>query len=309
MKSNTIISGIWLVFIGLVVLLHNFDIIDFNFWAIIKLIPLLIIALGINLIVQNKPYGGYITIGVNVVICSVLLIKGLTTPRDSYSSQDLFSENISINDNKDEDMVQRVESIYENDEKAKLIFNGGSGNYVFEQKDSAKLFEAWSINDKMGIELNTTKKDNEQKTLIVNSKSFGKSKNRTNTTYFTLHKNPIWDLEFNIGAANFTCDLSGYKISNMNINSGAANMKLTLGEPLNGVTKIEIATAASKIYLKLPKDAACSYTQESILSSKKISGFDIQEGDVYKTSNFDEATNRYEIDLTGAANSFEVTRY
>lgn len=308
MKSNTIISGIWLVCIGLVILLHNFDIIDFNFWAIIKLIPLLIIALGINLIVQNKPYGGYITIAVNVVICSILLIKGLTTAKDTYSSQDLFSENISIDNDSDADMVQRVESIYENDQKAELIFNGGSGNYVFEQKDSAKLFEAWSINDKMGIELKTTKKD-DQKTIIVNSKSFGKSKNKTNTTYFTFHKNPIWDLEFNIGAANFTCDLSGYKLSKMNINSGAANLKLTLGEPLNGVTKIEIATAASKIYLKLPKDAACSYTQESILSSKKISGFDIQEGGVYKTSNFDEATNRYEIDLTGAANSFEVTRY
>jgi len=309
MKSNTIVSGIWLIFIGLIVLLHNFDIIDFNFWAVTKLIPLLIIALGINLIVQNKSYGTYIIVGVNVIICAIFLIKGITTPINNNSSRDLFSKTKRINSSKgSSNLVENAKVAYENDKQARLILNGGGGNYKLENKNTNNLFEALSSNA-MNLELKTTETESKGRLLEINSSGTNQRSNKKNEFLFTLHQIPIWDLEFNIGAADFVCDLSPYKLQNVEINSGALSMNMTLGMPQNGITKIEIATAASSIKLNIPKDAACSFTQESILSSKSIAGFDVKDGDTHKTSNFDQAENKYVIDVTGAANSFTLARY
>src|SRR5690606_24495956 len=85
--ENKITSGIWFVFIGVVLLLHNLDIIHFNFWATIKYWPLLIIIMGVNLIAQNKLYGNYIKIGCNVLFLGWIFYVGMTASETDWTEQ------------------------------------------------------------------------------------------------------------------------------------------------------------------------------------------------------------------------------
>src|SRR5690606_42094432 len=87
---GTISTGIWLVFFGIVALLHNFDVVHFNFYAILKYWPLIIISVGINLMFQYKNFGTAIIIAANVAICAFLAVIG-------YTSEEKFNWKDKIN--------------------------------------------------------------------------------------------------------------------------------------------------------------------------------------------------------------------
>src|SRR5690606_40822346 len=58
----------------------------------------------------------------------------------------------------------------------------------------------------------------------------GNKKAKDNSVHIALNTQPLWDLTFNVGAAKFEADLRNHKVSRMEMNSGAANVHVTLGD-------------------------------------------------------------------------------
>lgn len=307
--ENKLTSGIWFVFIGLVLLLHNLDIIYFNFWATIKYWPLLIIIVGINLIAQNKAYANYIKIGANVLFLGWILYVGMTAAKTDWSEQLFNGKNINVGNIDDsEPLSNTVHTPFDPTmEESTLEFNGGAGKFEMKVGEKANLVSAKAKTDDMGMNIKTTQEENKQK-VVINAKPASKSK-RSNTVLINLHPDILWNLNLNYGAANINNDLSTLKFRNLEINMGASNMDLTLGSPRIGISKIDIATGASKIHFRIPKDAAVKVEYISILSKNSFEGFETNESGVAKTANYDEAENKFDIELEGAANNFTITRY
>jgi hypothetical protein len=129
-----------------------------------------------------------------------------------------------------------------------------------------------------------------------------------NSVKINMNQSPIWNLDFDIGAASMEMDLSQYKIDTMNIDAGAASVEIRLGS-LNPETYLTYDAGASSFKMKIPKESACQIHSESVLVSREFEGF-IKTGDgVYQTKNYPEGINRIIIKIESAVSSLRVDRY
>ncbi|MGN0004161.1 MAG: LiaI-LiaF-like domain-containing protein [Sphingobacterium composti] len=298
MKSK-ISTGIWLVFFGIVALLDNFNIIDFNFYAIIKYWPLLIISIGINLIFQYKNYGTTIIIITNLALCFYLGYIGYTS-NDSFN----WSNKVVLN-NMASDTTGSSQSVHvplSNEIiDPKFTLNIGAA-IVNIDSHTNQLIEAHSESKSLGFNLSGNNNNFELNAAISDKKA------KSHKIKLALSNVPLWELTFNIGAAKFNADFSAHKFSDMVINSGAANVNLKLGQPCTEEVNIEINTAASSSRISIPKDVACAIEMTTILSNNKLEGFTKKDG-IWQTENYETATKKYNIELNGAANSLKIDRY
>lgn len=301
--KGKISTGIWFIFFGTIALLHNFNVINFNFWAILRYWPLIIIAVGANLIFQNKPSGTLILSIINVAICIFLGYIGLT-------STQRFNLGGNINFTNTDDTVgssKQVQADYvTGTEKASLHLNIGAAAVVIDSIPSSKLLEASSSNNNVGLKLETQGDSiNPELDLTTIIKSNNNNKNKV---ALALNQQPIWNMELNMGAASLTANFSQHKIEHLEINAGAASLNMSFGMPQVNESIIDINTAASSCELNIPKDAACRIEMESILTAKKFEGFN-KKDDAQQTENYDSAEKKYIIKITGAANSLKINRY
>ena len=299
MKSK-IATGIWLIFFGIIALLHNFNVIAFNFYAIIKYWPLLIISIGINLIFQYKNYGTVMIIALNVAICAFLAYTGYTST-DKFSVLDkiVVVNNTQI-DTKNTSTVAHV-PFSADITNPEFTFNIGAAAVQIDSM-TTELIEAKSSSKNLNFNLESNSNQIELN-AVVNNKS-----SKSQIVNLALNTKPIWDLIFNVGASKFQADLMHHRISSMELNAGAATINLKLGEPAQEEAKLEINTAASNCIISIPKDAACAVEMATILSSNKLTGF-TKKDDLWQTENYETATKKYIIEINGAANSLKIDRY
>lgn len=304
--NNKIATGIWLVFAGLVFLLHNMKVIDFNFYGIINLWPLILVSIGISLLLQGRTYSKYIVIASNVILCGIIFYKGIT-------SKDTFYDrlgNIEVNtaDDIEGPFTQVVsQNLSEDTETAKLTINGGAAKYNFSAgKDSSLILDAKTAQATASLNLQSKGEKNVSMELTSKMKN---NKYNNSLIEVALNSKPLWDLEFNVGAAAITGDFKQMRIGKLEVNSGASSLNLYLPKPSDGVCDIEVNTAASKVILYLPKGAACQVETDALFSNNKYEDVDVVIDDVRKSKNFDQETNKYDIKVAGAANSLSILRY
>ena len=311
MKSK-VSSGVWLIFIGTIALLHNFHVIDFNFWAVLKYWPILIISVGINLIFQNKSNGGSILFLANVILCLFLTYQGLT------SNERLFNWEFSNNNNWElpnkkkaskntANDLNNMNVPYQNVDKAKLELNLGAASVHVNHAENDFLVFASSSSGIAGLKIESAIKDKTAE-LTLNTLGKDSTTRKNDHIQISLHNKPVWDYTFNMGAAAFDADLSAYKIDQMEINAGAADVRLKLGMPYQAITAIEINAAASSTRIDIPKEAACKVETTSFLSANKLKDF-IKTDNDHRTENYDRADKKYHIIVNGAANSLKINRY
>jgi len=309
--NNKVASGIWFVFIGLVLLLHNFHIIDFHFIQVLKFWPLLLVSIGINLLLQNRPYSTYLIAGINILLCGFVFFKGITdSPSSKTTIESVFENSITV-DNGEEDghtYSKKVSADFSDAiEEASLTINGGAAKYRFSTKaDSSILFSGATNANNMKLNLEKSGSVNSKLELNSSIKGTGKS---NNLVELMLNEAPIWNFEFNVGAAALEGDFKQLKIKRLELNSGASKMSLTLPHPQIGTSELEINTAASQVHLQIPKGVPCRVEYDSIISNNKLEDVDQKDGDVRQSTGYDQATNRYNIVISGAANSLTIVRY
>lgn len=302
MKSK-ISTGIWFIFFGIIALLHNFDIIDFNFYALLRYWPLIIVSIGVNLIFQHKTYGTTVLVIINTLLCLFLAYVGFSATERFTWTGNIINNSTSVDT---ANIEQSIEVPFDDSLlHAKLEFNIGASSVKIENETPHLLF-ASSASKTLGFSLYERDKSSYELTALINNKSTNKS-SKTNKVSLSLNTKPIWDLSFNIGAAKFNADLRNHHFSKMEINAGAAALDLILGLPSTKETIIEINAAASSSKITIPKDAACSLESSTILSNNKLEGF-TKKNDLWQTDNYDTADKKYIIKLVGAANSLRINR-
>ncbi len=304
--NNKIATGIWLVFAGLVFLLHNLKVIDFNFYAIIQLWPLILVSIGISLLLQGRTFGKYIVIAANILLCGIIFFKGVTSRDSVYDKLDKidFSSGNEVSGPYSQIVSQPISA---ETETAKLTINGGAAKYDFKTgSDSSLIISAKTAQSTSSLNLQTKGEKNMK--LELNSRM---KNNKYNNSLINVELNnrPIWDLEFNVGAAAIIGDFKNLQVNKVEVNSGASSLNLHLPQPKNGICEIEVNTAASKVLLYLPKGVACRVETDALFSNNKYEDVDIVQDDVRKSKNFDQESNKYDIKVAGAANSLSILRY
>lgn len=312
MKIDKIIWGIILVFIGGVVLLDNFDVIDFYWRRAWAFWPIVLIILGSNMLFNRngKQTGSYISLVVLLISLCVLFVRGQEPPQRKAETLDAeMFDNQDGEDDRDKKISHLSAPFDDSVKVVDLNVRGGGASYELKGATDS-LFTATIEGVKSSYMLQRNDKDS------VSTLDFqlGKGKNNFHLSdaghdvAIYLNKKPIHNINFNVGAGEVKFDLTDYKVRTIDFNGGAAEMDITLGSLLP-IADVNVKTGIADIKINVPESAGCQIRAKTGLSSKDFDGFDKKSDNLYQTANFSTAKSKIFINFDGGLSSFEVNRY
>jgi len=311
MKFRNLFWALILIAIGLMFLFSNFGWLEFHWVSIWRLWPLIFIFWGIS-ILPIKDVVKFILV-IAFIALSFIFFNRITEPRWSFTIHD---NDWSWSDEWDEDESPRTFSYSTQllsvpmdsvSRKAVLRMDAAAGRFEIngETSDMLSFKKEGDVGD-----YSLTTEEVDGKTIIHLSleKNHKVRRVKKNNVDINLNRDLVWDLDFDIGAASVTMDLSDFKIDTAKIEAGAASVAIKLGS-LNPQTYLTYSAGASSLEVMIPKEAACEIHSESVLVSRDFEGF-IKKGDgVYQTTNFPEGTNTIILKIESAVSSLTVERY
>jgi hypothetical protein len=113
-------------------------------------------------------------------------------------------------------------------------------------------------------------------------------------------------LKLDSGASASILDLSGLKIKDLDIDTGASSTELTLPTE-NSDTHVEIDTGASSFEVSIPSGVAASIRVKSGIASVKVDArFPRVDGGLYRSADYDTSTNRVDLTISTGVGSIEI---
>ncbi len=309
MKTKHIFWGLFFITIGILILLNNLSNINLDIPHLWKFWPVVVVIWGLTFLVRNNIVKSLLA-GLAAIVLAVTIFA-------FFNSAFCFVDNkFTINDKGislefDGNVDTNNYSIpYDKSIKnAELDFKAGAGTFII-RDTTAQLISAVTTGIKNNYELNRWISDNSTVVnLNMKSRKFtindGNLKNRAK---IRLNTTPVWDYNFELGAASVDFDLSPYKAKDVNIHMGAASLRLKLGNKSDS-TNVYVKSGVSSIVILVPDSAGCEIKTEVALSTKDFSGFDKIRSNLYKTGNFDSAPKKIYLNLQAGVSSIKVERY
>ena len=312
MKSEKIVWGITLVFVGSILLLDNFNVIDFYWRSVWHFWPLILILSGLNLVfgkAKQSPAGKALVILLTCVVLGAVAYVGST--RSNHNANWFFNNDEELSAS-DTNQVRTFSETYNPAiPNAALTIEGGATVYELKEATS-QLFEA-DVNQSYGqytlTKSSTDSLDKVQFKMHDGEKSWNLKKSNANKAVLRLNPNPIWSIQLDMGAGKADFDLSAYKLADLSIKGGAAAFEVKLGQPLT-LTTVSVDTGVADVKVSIPENAACQIEYEGGLTSKSFEGFDKKRDGLYESANYATAATKIHIKLNGGfLSSFKVKRY
>lgn len=313
MKSDKIVWGLILVFIGTILLLDNFNVIDFYWRSVWRLWPVLLIIWGAEMLFarNNRASGPWIAGAITLVALVFVGYYGAThQPANRgkwhFEWNDSDSEEVSKSIKRNSFSEPYLSSI----QRAELNISGGATSYELSDSTS-NLFDA-DIQQRFGnYSLTKTTRDSIE---VLSFKMKGKNKMRsgegfrTNNAILRLNSNPLWNINVEMGAGETDFDLSQFKVARLTLKGGAASFEVKLGDLQNNAD-VNVETGVAEVELLVPTGVGCRIDADTGLSSRNFEGFTRQGDGTYITENYASATKKINIKMKGGVSDFNVRRY
>ncbi|RKY90953.1 MAG: hypothetical protein DRQ01_08425 [Ignavibacteriae bacterium] len=306
MKTSHIFWGTLFIVLGLLVLINNFTTIFMDWGTIWKLWPAAIVLLGISLLIKHK-LGKGVVAGVAALIIAVSVFATFKTT--AHFIHDDFSIVFDELDDREFEVTKYEEAMDSSITKAFLEFDAGAGS--FNVKDTTHqliIMKTEGVKDNYKLKRFDSDSSSKIQFSMKHTRFRIGGKNYKNKVDISLNSKPVWDMEFDIGAASVKLDLTPYKINDLNIDMGAAALDVRLGD-LNDETNVDIEAGASDIDLFVPEGSGCQIKTDIALSSKNFHGFEKIKKNFYQTSNFEDAEKKIYIEIDCGVSSISVRRY
>lgn len=125
----------------------------------------------------------------------------------------------------------------------------------------------------------------------------------------TLPRTIPINLSVKTGASQVSLDTSNLVLSALHLEAGASNSTVKLGRP-SGEVAASFDTGAAHLKLQLPKDVAIEIKLNAGLFSDNFTNVGLtKDGDIYKTANYDSATDKYTVTIDGGASVMSLDFY
>lgn len=319
MKLDRIIWGILLLFIGGVLLLDNFGVIEFYWRNVWSFWPVFLIILGVNILFNknNSQTGNIISLGILLITLSFLFVRGQNKP-EHLTWWDRDGVRIDYDDNDWEksgeySKLNYTEQLLAGDSEKKTILNirGGSSSYEL-KGETDSLFSADVSDRRKGVKFMLSRETTDSVNTLT-FKSTEKSKgmhfgSNGNSVDFHLNTLPTWEMNMFMGAGKVDFDLANYKVRSFNFEGGAADINVKLGDLLP-ITDVNMQVGMADIKIEIPKNVGCRVKTRTGFSSKDFDGFTKLQDGAYESPNYQGSTKKIFINLDGGFSSFEVKRY
>lgn len=316
MKSRNPILGLLVIFIGVVALLSALGVITFHWCLLWRLWPIAFIFLGVAMLPTNKTIKTALLLGTFALGCVLYFVEN-----KHYEERPCcrFWHNLTVWDNDDdeednadaEDFLeaeQHFSTPYLELEKASLDVEVGACEIQI-GKPCAELASVDINSTFVKYSFRTEQGDNDAALYLTGK---GHTKNikgkNDNEVYINLNQQTQWDFNLDMGAADAELDFSPYRMGNVEINGGACDINLKLGD--NGCdTHVEINTGVSDIEISVPEGVDCEIQVESAITDKEFVGFDKIERGLWRTPDFGQGNHCITLNLSCAISAVSVKRY
>ncbi len=299
MKSGQLFWGFFFLSLGGLFFLTKYDVIvsDFNFvWDIW---PFIFVLWGLAVITKNS-------IGRPTVSALFGIFTGLMLFGFLYN---LFGS-FEINNDYHGYVSERYSEEYDPSIKeATFELDTGAG-VVSINNTSENLVSGYSRGSLAEYDMLLSRDDSTAKVkMFLHKKRFNFFRDKfRNYLELSLNPNPVWDVELNMGAAKGKFDLSEYKVKNLELHTGASNVRIKLGD-LVDESNVTIEMGAASITLDIPENVGCKITGDMVLSGKDINGFIKNSSNHYETDNYYSANKTINVRIDGGVSSITVNRY
>ncbi len=317
MKIESVIWGVLLLFIGGVLLLQNLDIIHFYWRNVWSFWPVLLIIFGINILFNrnHSRIGSIISLCILVVTLVFLFFRGQERPQHSWWAGKIGKNlHIEIDDSETDYQNKNYTVPFEhNDEQKKCVLNLYAGGTSFKLKGSTDSLITAFVKKKSGNFSMERVTEDSTNTVTFRMKDERRSRGWNiadggNKVDLYLNEWPTWDIHLKMGAGEVDFDLSPYKVRYLQIDGGAADLNMKLGQQL-ALTEVKVKTGVASVKIEVPESSGCQIKTRTGLSSKDFKGFTkISEG-LYESPNYAHSQHKILINFDGGLSSFEVKRY
>jgi hypothetical protein len=301
MKTGQIFWGVFFLTVGSLILLHRFDVLVLSWNYVWELWPVLLVLWGLSIIVKDTKLKPFITIFIALFVGGLVYgtVYNIVADVDDITSWD-----------EDDYEVRTYSEEFNSDfEEAKLTLSAGVGSFTIKES-TTQLFKGISKGNVKDYSVRSYDRGNK---AFVNIKMEHANfivldGNLRNRLELKLNKNPVWDIDVNLGAAKSYFDLSEYKVEKVELKMGASNTKIKLGEK-HPRTELLIEMGAAGLQILIPKDAGCILRGDMVLVAKDLPGFEQLESGKYRSINYDAAEQKISIVVDGGVSSFDIIRY
>ena len=312
MKSKHLFWGLLFITIGALVLLNNFESIDLDWITIWKFWPAALILLGISLLTKHEIVKGFL-ISLTAIMLAFAVFATFKAGWE-LAGDHLFVDvdngiEIRDNDYDDTELTTFEEEFNPGVKKAILHFDGGVGSFKLKDTTTKLIYvTARGIKDNYRL----SKSDGKEMSIIdfeMERTRFSFRKGRIkNKVVVNLNPEPVWDMNFELGAAAIDFDFTKFKVEKLDIHTGAASLKAKLGN-LNDELRFKLEAGASSIEIWVPETSGCEIKTDATLSSKHFEDFRKIRSDLYRTDNFESAEKKIYLELDSGVSSLKVRRY
>lgn len=306
MKTSHYFWGMFFISLGGLVLIGNLTDIDFQWSTAWKFWPIVLILIGISIMLKNQTGKAIVAALAGIILAlSIFASVSATTSLIKSDFKLIFDDNNSVGF----DTTYFTQDYNDSIKTAALNFNGGAGSFkLFSTTDKLVDFKTEGPKDLYAIRRNDVGSYSEI-FFEMKGKSIKLGKdNYKNRVEISLNPNPEWDLNFDVGASSLDLDLTPFNVRKLNIDMGAAALRVKYGN-LISTSDLEINAGASDMDILIPKEIGCEIKTDAALSSKNFVGFTKIKSDLYRTPNFDTAEKKLYIKINCGVSSIDVESY
>jgi len=308
MKFRNVFWGVILIVVGVLFILQNLHVVDFEWVRLWRLWPVLLVLWGISILPANN----WIKSGLLVVVLGgslyFMLDQTIDWRADRNYTRD-YNYDYEYDDN-NTIINQDFEIPYEDTiSLAYLDFEAAAGSFYLSDTTSQLL--SFTKKGKGGKFTYAVKRSEEKASIYIEREDGDlrfNDDNKSAKIKLALNTEPIWDVDLDVGAAKLDFDLSKFKVKKLDLDGGATSCEIKLGDKYEK-TYVNIDAGASEIIIKVPSTSGCDLNLSTVLSGRTISGFEKVDHGHYRTDNFDSAQNKIFITVDAAVSSYTITRY
>ncbi len=320
MKANKIIKGLTLLLIGIIFLANTLEILEWSVWSnIVKLWPLLLVSLGLSLIFRGKSlsFVGPLIIFLGIIVGMGASYMGISFEGEIVREVKTLSQEIVIEVEKVPETEVALEAEitpeteialetkeYPEIERASIELKLDLGKLTIGES-TPLLYECISQYQYKEFEPFEKYSSTEKEVSIliyhlpVRRKNFYNVKN---DWQLKLNNQIIYNLSIETGAINTDCNLSGFKVEKLYIESGASNINLVMAQY---DSKIIIDTGASNIDIAIPKNVGATVSIDSGIAIKDLEDF-IKKNGKYISTNYNESEFKVEIEIDCGVSHIDI---
>lgn len=292
-KNDSSGFGIFIILVGIVLLLMNFNVLSFSmFWGVVKLWPLLFVVLGLSLLFRSSKNVGIILwllfFGI-VIAYSYLNIDQKTWSIGQEVDNILYEENttgsvgtgeIDLDINHGSVTITSSDS---NDITYKIPENGIKEAYVESKLFKSTLLKIEDVDMKSAFSVSNRKYEIE------------------------IPDDGKWALDIDGGVITGELDFSNVILEDLKINTGVLETDLIIGEKSEGVYSIDAGVGDINISIPEDEDLGVKIKLDSGLRAVDIdSRYFNKSDDTYTSENYSKAKHKIEININIGVGSVQV---